>query len=91
MFPLDPVTRKILDNTQFWGFSFNSGLNRMSDYKLFLGGYSGLTENRSFGRGAGPAEEMIVSYYQRLGYFVAESKINFTKHNGGQGRGLKKY
>ena len=41
---IDPKTR-LVDMNWDWGFTFNPGLRRISQYLLCPGGYSGITDN----------------------------------------------
>lgn len=48
----------------FWdGFSFNPHVMRMRDYRNLKGGFTGITNNRSYGKGAGLSEDSIRRYF----------------------------
>jgi hypothetical protein len=55
----------------------------MSDYKLLDGGYTGITHNASYGRGALNDEQYIGQYYKDTWQFrSAQAAHVYIKHIG---------
>lgn len=82
------MANNVVDPNWNWsGFSFYPTVWRMSDYHLLKGGFSGYTNDKSYGQGAGVAEYDIVQFYRRMGFYVRESTVQYHE-NLGLGKGL---
>jgi hypothetical protein len=81
---VDPVTRIVDDSWQWAGFSFNPSVNRMADYRLIEGGFSGISQNMSFGLGAGYSEQIISKFFKKKGYRVMQYEYECFNHLGDQ-------
>jgi hypothetical protein len=63
----------------------------MSVYQQIPGGYSGITNNTSFGTGAGYTEFQINNYYRKMNKYHSWQSLRKSVLHAGERRGKPRY